>query len=281
MKNPGDPDPLYVLARTALLDALEALGGHREATVLVGAQAIYLHTGQAGLPIAEYTTDADIALHPTLLADSPLLMAAMTGAGFKPHADQIGRWVTTKPGKDKDIEVITDLLVPEALGGAGRRGARLGVHGKKAARKAKGLEAALVDKKVMSVAALTDEDPRKIDIQVAGPTALLIAKLHKISERTDEGDRAKDKDALDVLRLLRAIETEEFAKTWEILCADDLAGPVSRKAVPMLRDLFSTPASEGSQMAGRATEPFETAATSSASVAALSGDLLDAVKRKR
>jgi len=142
MSNPGKPDPLYILARTALLDALDALGDQREAIVLVGAQAIYLHTGRAGIPIAEYTTDADIALHPTLLADSPLLVDAMTSAGFKPHNDQIGRWVTTKPGKDKDIEVITDLLVPEALGGGGRRGARLGVHGKTAARKVKGLEAA-------------------------------------------------------------------------------------------------------------------------------------------
>jgi hypothetical protein len=35
------PDPLYVWARAALLDAVEALGAHRDAIVLVGAQAIY------------------------------------------------------------------------------------------------------------------------------------------------------------------------------------------------------------------------------------------------
>ena len=39
---PGAPDPIYVLARRALLDALEALGDQRRAVVLVGAQAIYL-----------------------------------------------------------------------------------------------------------------------------------------------------------------------------------------------------------------------------------------------
>jgi hypothetical protein len=33
-------DPLYVVARAALLDALDALGGQRDAVVLVGAQAI-------------------------------------------------------------------------------------------------------------------------------------------------------------------------------------------------------------------------------------------------
>ena len=38
-------EPLCVLARAVLLDALEALGDQRDALVLVGAQAIYLHAG--------------------------------------------------------------------------------------------------------------------------------------------------------------------------------------------------------------------------------------------
>jgi len=58
---PGDPDELYVRARTALLDAADALAPHIDSLVLVGAQAIYLHTGAADLGIAEYTTDADSA----------------------------------------------------------------------------------------------------------------------------------------------------------------------------------------------------------------------------
>ncbi len=61
---PGEPDPLYVRARRALLDAGEALDAHRDVIVLVGAQAIYLHTGDADLAVAEYTTDADFACHP-------------------------------------------------------------------------------------------------------------------------------------------------------------------------------------------------------------------------
>lgn len=43
---------LYVLARQVLLDALEALGAHRDAIVLVGAQAVYLHVGDADLAVA-------------------------------------------------------------------------------------------------------------------------------------------------------------------------------------------------------------------------------------
>ena len=55
---PGAVDPLYVRARTALLDALDALEPHLDALVLVGAQAVCLHTSDTELAVAEYTTDA-------------------------------------------------------------------------------------------------------------------------------------------------------------------------------------------------------------------------------
>ena len=61
---PGAPDPEYVAARRVLLDALEALDDHRAALILVGAQAIYMHTGEGDLAVAPYTTDGDIALDP-------------------------------------------------------------------------------------------------------------------------------------------------------------------------------------------------------------------------
>lgn len=57
----GASDPRSVVARSVLLDALEALGAQREAVVLVGAQAIYMHTGALELAVAEFTTDG----HPT------------------------------------------------------------------------------------------------------------------------------------------------------------------------------------------------------------------------
>ena len=43
----GAPDLLYVRARAALLDVAEALAEQLDAVVLVGAQAVYLHTGDA------------------------------------------------------------------------------------------------------------------------------------------------------------------------------------------------------------------------------------------
>jgi hypothetical protein len=45
--------PEYVLARSVLLDALQALAPHLDAVVLVGAQAVYLHTGDAELIVTD------------------------------------------------------------------------------------------------------------------------------------------------------------------------------------------------------------------------------------
>ena len=73
----GETDTIYRLARRVLLDALEALGTQREALVLVGAQAVYLHTGDANLVVAPYTKDADVALDPSLLLDEPKLAKAL------------------------------------------------------------------------------------------------------------------------------------------------------------------------------------------------------------
>jgi len=98
-------------------------------------------------------------------------------------------------------------MVPEALAGPGKQGARLGTHGKRAARRAKGLEGTLVDREKRRITCLDPTDTRTATVWVAGPAALLVAKIHKIAERVVTQDRVRDKDALDVLRLLRAIGT--------------------------------------------------------------------------
>lgn len=91
-----------------------------------------------------------------------------------------------------------DLIVPEAAAtGGGRRDARLGVHGRRAARRAPGLEAALVDNARQTITALDSADQRSVDANVAGPAALLVAKADKIHDRIERGrsDRVLDKDA--------------------------------------------------------------------------------------
>jgi hypothetical protein len=87
------PDPLYVRARAALLDAVDALGPHLDAVVLIGAQAMYLHTSDADLAVAEYTTDADFMISPRELADEPLIAELPERAGFT-TGEHLGRWLS-------------------------------------------------------------------------------------------------------------------------------------------------------------------------------------------
>ncbi len=262
---PGDPDPLYVRARAALLDATDALATHLDAIVLVGAQAIYLHAGDADPAVAEYTTDADFTIGPADLADSPLLADLLTSGGFTTR-EHPGGWLSPDG-------IYIDLMVPEALAGPGTRGARLGPHGKRVARRAKGLEATLVDTQVMEIRALDSDDTRTVTMKVAGPGALLVAKIHKIAERTRADDRVRDKDALDVLRLLQATETTDLAERLHRLRTDELSAAVTLEAIEQLEPLFGTVDAVGSKMAVAAVGPLANGGTIAASMAALITDL--------
>jgi hypothetical protein len=262
----GKPDREYVEARRVLLDALVSLAPHAEALVLVGAQAVYLHVGEGDLAVAPHTTDGDLVIRPMDLADAPLLEDALRRAGFA---------ATEQPGTWTRDNVELDLLVPETVGGTGRRGARLGIHGNRVARKVKGLEGALVDSSAMELGGL-DDDPRRLTVRVAGPAALLVSKLHKIGEREDQPDRLADKDALDVLRLLRGIDTAPFAESIRRLQDHDVSRAVTRQALDLLRRLFGTPDAKGVEMVVRATEGLEDPATIRASCVVLASELLSA-----
>jgi len=162
-----------VKARSALLEALEALVEHRDAVVVVGAQAIYLHTGSVDVALAEATKDSDLAIDPASLSDEPLVEEAMIAAGFylDPLSQQPGAWMNP-------AGVPVDLMVPEALAGSGgksARAARIPPHAKNATRRARGLEAAVVDHEPMTVDSLDPSDPRSFEANVAGPAALIVA----------------------------------------------------------------------------------------------------------
>ena len=85
--------PEYVAARRVLLDALEALTYHLPSLILVGAQAVYHHTGDADLNVPLMTTDADLAIDTRGLADVPEIGSLLRGAGFVPgpNPGQLGR----------------------------------------------------------------------------------------------------------------------------------------------------------------------------------------------
>ncbi len=275
-------DELYVIARRVLLDALEALGEHHDATILVGAQAIYLHTGGANLAVAEYTTDADLALDPALLAEIPPLEQALERAGFHGSSSAVGIWKTRRQtSTSRGIDVQVDLLVPTTVSpGTGRRAARLPGHDVNAARKVDGLEGVLVDQAEHAIASLEpNDDPRIVRAKVAGPGALLVAKLFKINERRGSA-RARDKDALDVLRLLQAIATDDLAQRLRSILADDRCTSVGTQGLEMLDDLFATRGSEGAVMAARATRPLMDEDQVRLSCELLAGDLLAAMGKR-
>lgn len=267
MRMPGAPDPEYVRARRVLLDAFGILNAHVPGLILVGAQAVYLHTGTADFAVPEYTTDVDIAIAPDLIADSPLLAEALAAAGFQLGMNP-GHWLSPDG-------VYLDLMVPEALAGPGRRRANLGVHGRRAARRSRGLEGVLVDRQKTTIAAFDPGDERRYDVWVAGPSALLVAKVTKIEERTGTVGRAVDKDALDVSRILKAVPTGELVAGMTRLMRHELSAATTQDAAAAFRRLFGYGEGEGVAMAVRAATPLMDTGVLAASVVALATDVLN------
>lgn len=278
MSPPGVPDPLLVAARAALLDALDALDDHRNSVVVIGAQAIYLRTASAPVAVAETTKDSDLVIDPRTLDDDPLIEEAMKRGGFFRDLgkNQPGAWLNA-------AGVPVDLMVPEHLAGGGgksSRGARIPPHHKHATRRARGLEAAVVDNAWMTVSAFDATDERRHEVRVAGRAALLIAKLHKIGERANDApERLIDKDAHDIYRILIDTPTEELALDFCRLLTDDVAGEATAQAVESLREHFASgPDAVGSLMAGRTEEGVGEPETVALQTSILASDLLTALE---
>ncbi|MGH2901406.1 MAG: hypothetical protein ACRDMZ_22205, partial [Solirubrobacteraceae bacterium] len=142
--------------------------------------------------------------------------------------------------------------------------------------RATGLEAAMVDHSVVQIAALEDGDDREFALKVAGPSALLVAKMHKLGDRNDNDlERLNDKDAHDVYRLLVGVPTEVLVLSLGRLREDDLAGETTRKGLRFFEQLFAAgPDAIGCVMAGRAEELVGDPAFVSLAAATLAQDLL-------
>lgn len=276
--------PEYVEARRVLLDALEALAAHAPALVVAGAQAVYLRVGDGEIAVAPYTTDGDIAVDPRSLAPDPAIEAAMKAAGFQlsiqdGHVEP-GIWVAEALINDRPVLIPVDLIVPNGFAPpGGRRGVRLGSHGNRAARRALGLEASLVDNSPMTVSALDPADPRSVAVRVAGVPALMVAKAHKLHDRYGKGrpDRLNDKDAADVFRMMQVEPAYAVGATLAALVDHPLAGPPTAAAVTYIEELFGRRGRAGIVMAARSfgeAIPFaRVEAVSVGYVAALRGAL--------
>ncbi|MGI5154492.1 hypothetical protein [Microbispora sp. CA-102843] len=245
--------------------------------IVIGAQAIYLHTARSPVALAETTKDSDIALDPRALEDEPLLERSMSRAGFyrDPLGGQPGAWLNSEG-------IPVDLMVPEALAGPGTkntRGARIPPHDRRATRRARGLEAAVIDNMVMDVTALDPDDDRTYRVKVAGPAALLVAKLHKISERVSVPHRLNDKDAHDIYRVLIDTDTSQLAAAFNVLLSDPISSEITDQAVEYLTALFAPgPDALGARMAGRAEEGIGEPETVALATSLLAADLVQALQ---
>lgn len=233
-------------ARRGLLDVLSVLEEHHDAIVLVGAQAVYIHTGSGDLAIPPSTTDADIALSPNKLNDEPLIDEALRAAGYTPR---------TNPGTWRSVNgVRIDIMVPEALAGAGRRAARIPPHGKEVARKTPGLEATLIDNSVHKLFSFEDRDSRTVHVKVAGPAALLVAKVHKIDERQSQAHRLQPKDGLDIFRLLSSVDTSHVTEVLVDLADEPTCHSVVQSAIRHLSHEGRGPEGTVARLAVQATQ---------------------------
>jgi len=245
-------DPLYVEARRTLLDALDALEEHLPSIILVGAQAVYLRTESSSLAVAPFTTDSDLAVDPETIGSAPAIDELMTAAGFRPG--DVGTWTKDAMVEGRSVGMVVDVMVPAAVApGDGRRSVELEGHNRKATRRTAGLEAALVDWDPLLVTSLQGDDPRSHQIRVAGPGALLVAKLHKISERVAgaKADRISDKDATDIYRMFQVVPAGEMGRRLSHSSADERSASVTTEALALLDDLFGRRGDLGIQMVER------------------------------
>lgn len=211
-------DSELVEARAVLLRGLSALGAQRQALNLIGAQAVYEHTKHLTVVRPTLTTDGDTSVIPWLVDPAFSIGEAMLAAGFTPHPDRPGIWGIDIDGR----RIAFDILVPEALAGPGRRGARVPGQDKRYIGRAGGLELSVIDRQLRTLGSL-DGSRASADVYVAGPAALICAKAYKIGERVGElerggRDRVRTKDAGDVWRLMAV--TDPVA-VWEVFAAGE------------------------------------------------------------
>lgn len=272
-ESPASPE--YVLARRLLLDALELLDPHRDALVLIGAQAVYHHVpGSAGT--VSHTTDSDLALDPDLLAKDPDIESRLESAGFVLDAHRNpGHWLSPDG-------VALDLMVPAgALPQSTRRRAALTGHGHSSARRTPGIELALVDNAVTNVRSLDANDVREADVRVAGPAALVVAKIVKLRERVDAGvlDRILPKDVADLLRLLRGKDASGIGEQLRLLADEDVRHrELIAHSLNWFGDQLAAATSELYLLAAQGRAPGEAEAITKRALGTFGGRMLDAYR---
>lgn len=143
----------------------------------------------------------------------------------------------------------------------------------------RGLEGALVSRRPILIGALQPGDDRAFEISVAGPAALLVAKMHKLADRVEANDdrRLRNKDAFDIFRLLQAVDTAELVDEINTLASEQISREVTDEAMARFSDLFGTPTAAGTELVADHVAGIENRDVIVASSVALSRELLEKI----
>lgn len=206
-------------SRRLLITTIVALGKHADAMTVVGAHAVHVWVQKKWGPIdMESTRDGDIAINPVLIAEDPKIMKIMAEIGLEPARPErpgIYGYVSER-GLSWDQRTTVDLLVPETYAGSKGRSARIPGQ-EKAITRAYGLELAIHDRILTRISTTDGEPELSVEVNVAGPAALLIAKAHKVSERLADvekhPDRLRPKDSGDIALLMMVTDGAEMAES--------------------------------------------------------------------
>lgn len=211
-----------LISRRLLIDTIRHLEPFKESLTVIGAHGVFARV-QDVIPemVMPSTNDADLAVNPAFVAPQPVIITLMAEAGLEPaNPDRPGIYGYKSEAGTNQVERTTiDLIVPEAYAGAGRRAARI-TGQKNAASKAEGIELALHDRSPMTISTLPgDPDPQSVEIMVAGPAALLVAKAYKVRDRikqyNDRPHRLRQKDSVDMGLLMIASDPTKVAETMQ------------------------------------------------------------------
>ena len=149
--------------------------------------------------------------------------------------------------------------------------------------KVRGLEGVLISQARRKIASLVPGSDRSCILKVAGPAALLVSKVHKIGGGLDDPDVRRQnplpKDAFDIYRLLRAVDTAELASEFGLLLSHEISSRVASEALSTFRRLFGVPSGMGIELATRSVAALEDSDFIAASGVALSQDLLEATSQ--
>lgn len=223
-------------ARKALLDTLEALEIHLDALVLVGAQAVYLHTQDFISEVAPATVDADFAIDVTKLENSPDIELILLESDFSySETGNPGQWLTPEG-------IPVDIMVPKKTSGRVGKGRspRLEGHSNKSIRITEGLEGCVVSYQVMDVASLSPDDTRSFQVKVANAASIIIAKCFKIAEHLEQDRKIEAKDSFDVYRLLSHLPTQQLVNEFDELISNEKSREVVLKGLDFFESLFVT-----------------------------------------